>query len=67
MRKAKTRKAKTAKAKAAKTTRRKAATSKTGGGLKAFRGTLVLVGAGKMGGALLDGWLARGLDRKSVV
>ena len=23
---------------------------------------LVLVGAGKMGGALLDGWLDRGLD-----
>jgi pyrroline-5-carboxylate reductase len=32
------------------------------GTLKSFRGTLVLVGAGKMGGAMLDGWLARGLD-----
>ncbi|AXC48753.1 pyrroline-5-carboxylate reductase [Paracoccus suum] len=27
---------------------------------------LVLVGAGKMGGALLDGWLARGLDPASA-
>lgn len=34
--------------------------------LKNFRGTLVLVGAGKMGGALLNGWLARGLDPKQV-
>lgn len=29
-------------------------------------GPLFLVGAGKMGGALLDGWLERGLDPKSV-
>jgi pyrroline-5-carboxylate reductase len=29
-------------------------------------GALVLVGAGKMGGALLDGWLARGLNPKKV-
>jgi pyrroline-5-carboxylate reductase len=28
---------------------------------------LVLVGAGKMGSALLKGWLARGLNRKAVV
>jgi pyrroline-5-carboxylate reductase len=35
--------------------------------LKNFRGILVLVGAGKMGGALLDGWLARGLNPKKVV
>lgn len=28
---------------------------------------LVLVGAGKMGGALLSGWLASGLDAKAVV
>jgi len=35
--------------------------------LKGFRGTLVLVGAGRMGGALLTGWLARGLDPKRVV
>jgi pyrroline-5-carboxylate reductase len=27
-----------------------------------LRGTVLLVGAGKMGGALLEGWLARGLD-----
>ena len=30
-------------------------------------GTVVLAGAGKMGGALLNGWLARGLDPKRVV
>ena len=30
--------------------------------LKDFSGTLVLVGAGKMGGAMLEGWLALGLD-----
>ena len=35
-------------------------------GLQNFKGTLVLVGAGKMGGALLDGWLALGLDPKKV-
>ena len=29
-------------------------------------GTLALVGAGKMGAAMLAGWLARGLDPKSV-
>jgi pyrroline-5-carboxylate reductase len=34
--------------------------------LSAFRGRFVLVGAGKMGGAMLEGWLARGLDPKSV-
>jgi pyrroline-5-carboxylate reductase len=35
--------------------------------LAGFSGTLVLVGAGKMGGAMLDGWLALGLDPRSVV
>jgi pyrroline-5-carboxylate reductase len=30
-------------------------------------GPLVLVGAGKMGGALLEGWLARGLDPSRIV
>jgi pyrroline-5-carboxylate reductase len=30
--------------------------------LQNFSGTLALVGAGKMGGALLEGWLALGLD-----
>lgn len=34
--------------------------------LKDFTGTLVLVGAGKMGGAMLEGWLALGLDPKRV-
>lgn len=29
-------------------------------------GPLVLVGAGKMGGALLEGWLARGLDPRRI-
>ena len=31
-----------------------------------FSGLVVLVGAGKMGGALLEGWLRCGLDPKSV-
>ena len=31
-----------------------------------FPGLLVLVGAGKMGGALLEGWLRLGLDPKQV-
>jgi pyrroline-5-carboxylate reductase len=35
--------------------------------LKTFRGSLVLVGAGKMGSAMLEGWLARGLDPKKLV
>jgi pyrroline-5-carboxylate reductase len=30
-------------------------------------GTLLLVGAGKMGGAMLSGWLARGLDPGKVI
>src|SRR5271169_607858 len=30
-------------------------------------GSLVLVGAGKMGSAMLDGWLARGLNPKKLV
>lgn len=30
-------------------------------------GILALIGAGKMGGAMLDGWLALGLDPKNVV
>jgi pyrroline-5-carboxylate reductase len=34
--------------------------------LRDFSGTLVLVGAGKMGGAMLDGWLALGLDPTKV-
>jgi pyrroline-5-carboxylate reductase len=35
--------------------------------LKNFAGTLVLAGAGKMGGAMLSGWLAQGIEAKSVV
>jgi pyrroline-5-carboxylate reductase len=35
--------------------------------LAGIRGPIVLVGAGKMGGAMLEGWLALGLDPKSVV
>lgn len=31
-----------------------------------IEGTLLLVGGGKMGGALLDGWLARGIRAQSV-
>jgi pyrroline-5-carboxylate reductase len=35
--------------------------------LQDFKGTLALAGAGKMGGAMLAGWLAGGLDPKRVV
>ncbi|HEX5509510.1 MAG TPA: pyrroline-5-carboxylate reductase [Pseudolabrys sp.] len=35
-------------------------------GLAKFRGTLLLVGAGKMGGAMLDGWLTRGLKPRQI-
>jgi pyrroline-5-carboxylate reductase len=36
--------------------------------LKNINGTIVLAGAGKMGGAMLSGWLAQGLDpRRSAV
>jgi pyrroline-5-carboxylate reductase len=35
--------------------------------LRDFSGTLVLVGAGKMGSALLEGWLAGGLDPQKLV
>ncbi len=34
--------------------------------LRSFSGLLVLVGAGNMGGALLEGWLRLGLDPKNV-
>jgi pyrroline-5-carboxylate reductase len=34
--------------------------------LRDFSGRLVLVGAGKMGSALLEGWLALGLDARNV-
>ena len=32
-----------------------------------LKGTLVLVGAGKMGGAMLEGWLRQGADPKKIV
>ena len=34
--------------------------------LKNIQGTVVLAGAGKMGGAMLSGWLAQGLDPRRV-
>jgi len=34
--------------------------------LQNINGTIVLAGAGKMGGAMLTGWLARGLDTRQV-
>jgi pyrroline-5-carboxylate reductase len=37
------------------------------GALSDLHGTIVLAGAGKMGGAMLAGWLARGLDASRVV
>jgi pyrroline-5-carboxylate reductase len=36
------------------------------GGLTSLDGTVLLVGAGKMGGALMEGWLARGLSPARV-
>ena len=38
----------------------------TAADLRDFSGRIVVVGAGKMGGALLEGWLRFGLDPKSV-
>jgi pyrroline-5-carboxylate reductase len=35
--------------------------------LRAFRGTILLVGAGKMGSALLEGWVALGLQPGSLM
>jgi pyrroline-5-carboxylate reductase len=34
--------------------------------LQDLKGTIVLAGAGKMGGAMLAGWLAQGLDARNV-
>src|SRR5712671_7416938 len=34
--------------------------------LAQIKGTIVRAGAGKMGGAMLAGWLARGLDARRV-
>src|SRR5262245_58450605 len=42
-------------------------TSPNTSALAGLNGTIVLVGAGKMGGAMLEGWLALGLEAKSVV
>jgi pyrroline-5-carboxylate reductase len=39
----------------------------TSSALKNIKGTIVLAGAGKMGGAMLSGWLAQGLEAKRVV
>ena len=39
----------------------------SGNALKQINGPIVLAGAGKMGGAMLSGWLAQGLDAKRVV
>jgi pyrroline-5-carboxylate reductase len=41
--------------------------SHTTNALQHITGTIVLAGAGKMGGAMLSGWLAQGLDAKRVV
>jgi pyrroline-5-carboxylate reductase len=38
----------------------------TANALQHINGTIVLAGAGKMGGAMLSGWLAQGLDASSV-
>lgn len=35
--------------------------------LRGFKGQLVLVGAGNMGGAMLAGWIARGLPPKKII
>ncbi|HTK14680.1 MAG TPA: pyrroline-5-carboxylate reductase [Xanthobacteraceae bacterium] len=42
------------------------ASSHSTAALGAFKGRLALVGAGKMGSAMLEGWLALGLDPASV-
>jgi len=42
-------------------------TVNTGSGLQNISDTVVLAGAGKMGGAMLAGWLAQGLDAGRVV
>lgn len=42
-------------------------TLSTTNALKNVHGTIALAGAGKMGGAMLTGWLAQGLDPRRVV
>ena len=39
----------------------------TSNALQNITGTIALAGAGKMGGAMLTGWLAQGLDPRRVV
>ena len=39
----------------------------TSNALKNLHGTIALAGAGKMGGAMLTGWLAQGLDPERVI
>ena len=45
----------------------KKAKPKSGAPLARFEGELLLIGAGKMGGAMLQGWLARGLPRDKIM
>src|SRR3954449_8134310 len=40
--------------------------SSSSNALKNLHGIIVLAGAGKMGGAMLTGWLAQGLDPKNI-
>jgi pyrroline-5-carboxylate reductase len=42
-------------------------TVNSGSSLQNIKDTIVLAGAGKMGGAMLSGWLAQGLDARRVV
>jgi pyrroline-5-carboxylate reductase len=42
-------------------------TKVSGKPLRDFPGRLVLLGAGKMGSAMLEGWLARGLDPRKLI
>jgi pyrroline-5-carboxylate reductase len=44
-----------------------ASTTRNARPLADLSGTILLAGAGKMGGALLEGWLALGLDPKHIV
>src|SRR5260370_32554337 len=44
-----------------------ASDSKSAQPLAQIKTTIVLAGAGKMGGAMLSGWLAQGLDARRVV
>lgn len=52
---------------AKKSAKKSAAKKPTQKPLAKFPGRLVLLGAGKMGFAMLEGWLARGLDPRKVI